>query len=279
MSWTARIWLGLTAVFWVAMSVLLWQSEFSARGRVASAVPPGLVWRKMLTAPDQSTLEIRQGTNRIGSARWRPDVGQELATGARLDENPIEGMVPNLAFYTLDFDGNISLPDWPARTAFSAALKLTTNFTWQTFDVRLRMRPDIYELFVNVPAQTVRLHVDAGADKFDRTFTFAELQDPQRLLREIGGPMLPTMIAALGVPLTTNRLAASSLGLRWEANSDGLVVGGNRLRGYRLHTQILERYKVTLFISPVGEILRAEFPGDIVVVNEQIAALRDRSRP
>ena len=39
--------------------------------------------------------------------RGRPDVGQELATGARLeDEEAVEGMIPDLSHDTLDFDGS-----------------------------------------------------------------------------------------------------------------------------------------------------------------------------
>src|SRR4051812_3989513 len=100
--------LGLTAVFWTVMMVLLWRAEFGSGKPVGASVPAAMVFDKILTAPDSSTMEIRHGTNRIGYCRWRPDVGQEFATGARVEENedPLEGMVRNLAYYTLDVDGN-----------------------------------------------------------------------------------------------------------------------------------------------------------------------------
>ena len=87
--------------------------------------------------------------------------------------------------------------------------------------------------------------------------------------------MLPTMAAALGVPLSTNKLSAAWLGGRWEARSDSMLVGKNRARVYRLQTKLLDRYKMTLFVSPVGEILRAELPGDIVLVHDTLAAMRN----
>lgn len=279
-SWATRLWLALVAAFWCAMTFLLWRSESGPYRQVASAVPPGVVWKKMLTAPDHSTLEIRHGTNRLGYCHWRPDIGQERATGAQLldeDQDPIEGLVPRLAYYTVDVDGNMTIPGFPTRVRFSGGLRLDTNFTWETFEARIRLRPDVYELFASAAEQTVRIHVDAGGDQFDRKFRFSEFRNPQFLLRELGGPMLPAMAGAMGLPLTTNTLSATSLGLRWEARHDFVMVGHNRVRAYRLQTRVLDRYKVALFVSPVGEILRVELPNNIVLVHDQLAGLSSAS--
>jgi len=271
-----RVWIGMVTVFWLAMSTLLWRAEFGARRQVGSSIPAGMVWQKMLTAPDHSTLEIRQHTNRIGYCRWRPDVGQEFATGVILsEEEPVEGMVQRLASYSLDVDGNLSLPDFPTRIRFSLVLKLDTNQLWQTFHARVQMRPDLYELSANATEQTVQLNIDAGGDRLNRKFRFIDFQNPQRLLQEFGGPMLPAMVAAMGVPLSTNSLSAASLGLTWEARNDSILIGRNRVRAYRLQTKLFDRYKITLYVSPVGEVLRGELPGNIVLVNDQLAGLRN----
>ena len=37
----------------------------------------------------------------------------------------------------------------------------------------------------------------------------------------------------------------------------------------------LGRYEVKLYVSPVGEILRAEFPERVVLINEALVALND----
>ncbi len=270
------LWFAVATVFWITMSVWLWRAEFGNR-RQPGSMPPAVVWQKILTAPDTSNLEIRHGTNVIGFCHWRPAIGQEFATGARLadDEEPLEGMVQQLAYYTLDFDGNLTLPDFPTRLRFSFVLRLDTNHVWQTFDAHVTMRPDIYELSVNAAAQTVQVRVDAGGDRLNRKFRFAEFQNPQKLLQDIGGPLFPAMIAAFGVPLSTNKLSAASLGLRWDARNDSLLVGRNRVRAYRLQTKLLDRYRIAFFVSPVGELLRAEFPGNIVLVNDALAGLRD----
>ena len=269
-----RVWLGLVTVFWVAMSVLLWRSEFGSRQQPGSSVPSEMVWRKILSAPDFSQLLIRHRTNTIGSCRWRPDVGQEMATGARMDEEePVEGMIPELSHYTLDLDGYVTLPDFPVRTRFSSLLKLSTNLSWQRFDARAVMRPDSYELSASATEQTVSLRVDAGGDQFNRVFRFSELQNPQKLLLELGGPMLPLLVGSMGLPVATNQISVASLGLDWVARHDWLTIGGNRVRAYRLQARPLGRYRITLYVSPVGEILRAELPGDFVLLNEALSGL------
>lgn len=275
-----RLWIAVVTVFWLAMSVLLWRSEFGHHRPFARTVPAQMVWQKMLTAPDASNLEIRHGTNRVGYGRWRSDVGREIATGALLPEDdPIEGLVPKLAYYTLDFDGNVTLPDFPSRLRFSLALKLDTNRVWQTLDARVVLRPDVYEVSVNAPAETARVHVDAGGDRFDRVFRFTDFQNPTKLLQEFGGPMMPMMAASLGVPLSTNQFSAASLGLHWEARNDFILVGRNRVRAYRLQAKLFDLHRITFFVSPVGEILRAELPGNLILVNDALAGLRNTTHP
>jgi hypothetical protein len=272
----SRATIALISIFWIVMTLALWHSEFGGGRPVGSTVPPGMVWEKVLMAPDSSSLEIRHGTNRAGYCKWRPNVGQEFATGTRMDDNEefLEGMVHELSYYTLDIDGGVELPDIKHRARFVSAIKLDTNRVWQEFSLKVTMRPDVYEIQASAVAQTVRIHVDAGGDKFERTIQWREFQNPQKLLAELGGPALPLMIGAMGIPMpavSTNM--AQALPLRWEANNDTLQLGHSKVRAYRLKGTLLDRYAVTFFISPVGEILRVELPNKIALVNNAIAGL------
>src|SRR5437773_3244856 len=76
-----RFYFPLIALFWVVMNVLLWRAEFGGGNEAASAVSTEVVWQKILTAPDDSTLEISLNGKRIGYCRWVANVGEELATG------------------------------------------------------------------------------------------------------------------------------------------------------------------------------------------------------
>jgi hypothetical protein len=53
----ARVTFFLITVFWVGMNILLWRSEYSSRGS-GVPVPLDLVCRKILTAPDVSSLSV-----------------------------------------------------------------------------------------------------------------------------------------------------------------------------------------------------------------------------
>jgi hypothetical protein len=86
----------------------------------------------------------------------------------------------------------------------------------------------------------------------------------------VGGPLLPALLASGGLPMSTNALARVSLGLTWQARQDWLPAGRTRLRVYRLETRLLDRYRLRVYVSPVGEILRVELPGDILLQHETL---------
>ena len=133
------------------MMGLLWRSEFGHHKGFSSAVPASMVWERILSAPDASALEIRRGSNTIGTCQVRADVGQEFATGARVDdsEEPLEGMVQHLTSYRLDIEGSVAVPDLPQRARFGLMAKLDTNRVWKEFWIKIQVRPDIYEISGN----------------------------------------------------------------------------------------------------------------------------------
>ena len=269
----SRLGFWLVALFWLTMGVLLWRNEFGGGATQGATVPVNMVWKKILTAPDNSSLEIRQGTNHVGVCRWAANVGHEQATGGRATEDQPEGMIENLSSYTLDFDGNISLPELGGRWRFSSNLRLNTNQAWQEFHVRLSQRPDIYEINASAAAEKIQLRADNSDGVTELNYTFADLRNPQKMLRDIGGPMLPGIVAALGVPISTNQTAGLVASLKWEARQDWLQLGSTRVRTYRLRAHLLDRYEVVVHVSPVGEILRVELPGKILLVNDAVGNL------
>src|ERR1700683_643253 len=108
----SRLTFFLIAAFWVAMNFLLWRAEYGSRGGEIS-VPVDLVWRKILTAPDASSLNIFQDGRRTGFCEFSTGVGQEMA---KLDENspPPEGVVAR-AGYQIHLNGSASLGDFTNR--------------------------------------------------------------------------------------------------------------------------------------------------------------------
>src|SRR5574342_757057 len=94
----------LIALFWLTMNVLLWRTEFGGRPGAGSSVPAELVWQKILTAPDSSSLVILLNEKRAGVCHWITGVGEQWSEIG--DENVPSGLPERPAGYRLRVEGN-----------------------------------------------------------------------------------------------------------------------------------------------------------------------------
>jgi hypothetical protein len=269
-----RIYFVLVTMFFITMNVLLWRSEFGARGNTGAPVPAELVWEKVLTSPDNSYLEIRHHGDKVGRAHWAPSIGEELADEMVLSEELLpEGMIQRPTGYMLDFNGTVSL-DHLSRLNFDLTLKLNTNQAWRELTVKVRLKPVFsWELQSSAEKQTVRLSMEEDTQRSEREYTFADLRNPEKIARDLGGPTLSAALAGLGISLPKAAPSTAPAGLKWEARNDRLKIGNNFIRVYRLEARLFDRIKIALFVSPVGEILRMELPDEIVLSNDALTSL------
>jgi hypothetical protein len=268
-----RLFFPLVTLFWVTMNVLLWRSEIGSARQAGSPVPTPVVWDKMLTAPDDSSLQIVYQGRNIGYCRWAPNVGEELATGKTGTEDyELEGRVKKLSGYTVDVDGSVLVGKPPQRLRFNCHANFDTNRFWRQMTVRLTMRPNVLEIRADASAQTLAVRLDSqNSSVWQRTFTFAEMARPESLLGAFGGPLALGWLADAAKdagPAAPKQLA---LGLNWQARNDWLKIGHAEARVYRLEARLLDKYQAVLVLSRVGEILRVELPSDLVLVNEALS--------
>ena len=276
-----KIYFLLVTAFFVTMNVLLWRSEFSARGRFGAPLPPETVWGKVLTSQDISHLEVRHKGVKIGLAHWSATISEAPPeTLPAFEDLPPEGMVKRATGYSLHFDTTVSMDDL-SRLRIDWTLKLTTNQTWQEFTLKLALKPtaSTWEFHASAATETLLFRAKDEEGGREQTFKFSDLQNPEKLARAIGGPLMPTLLAALGVPMTSPpqsespRAANLSLGLAWEARNDWLKLGRNPIRVYRIEARLFDRFRAVFFLSPVGELLRVELPDEIVLMNEALISL------
>jgi hypothetical protein len=266
-----RLYFPVIAVFFVAMNVLLWRAEFGGAGDPGSAVSEEVVWQKILTAPDDSTLEVSWNDRKIGYCRWVANVGEPVASGRTSPEDALpEGMVKQLTGYTVDLDGNIMAGNPPSRVRFALRLGFATNHVWQDLQLRVSLRPDTWEIQSVAAEEKLRLKYEGESGKWSRAFTFDELRDPRALAGELAGPLALPLLAGLAPDAQPRNL---SLGLNWEAYNDWLRIGHTQVRVYRLQARLLDRYRIVAVISRVGEIMRVELPNGIVLFNEALTNL------
>lgn len=253
-------------LFWGVMTFLLWRSEYGG-GEFGTPVPVQTVWERMLTAPDDSALEIRHGRERVGRVTWSPNVGQELATG-KVNDLAAEGQVRQAAYYTIDLDGYLRFPAEDRSVRFSSQARFGTNHQWQLFNLRVAQRPDLWSLAADTTNRTIELSARLDDVEWSQVIGFDELRNPARLLTRMGAPWAAALLAGAlpGGEISPERLAA---GARWEARQDWFELGHTRLRAYRLTWQLTETLRVQLFISRAGEILRADLPDRWTLLNDK----------
>lgn len=252
------------------MNFLLWRSEFGGRNELPSTIPAEKVWEKVLTAPDNSSLNIYYHGKKIGYCTFAASLGQEHATGKVNSEDvDPEGMVEKISSYSLNMEGNAYLSTLTNNLRFNVEIRLSTNQTWQDFIVRASVRPSSWEFQASAAEEKLRIAVDDDSGHWEKKFSFSDLQRPEFVVSEFGNPMALAMLAGLSAQTSsTNRLASLSLGLKWEAHNDMMRFGHSKVRVYRLETKVLDRYKIYIFVSRVGEILWVHFPDELVLSND-----------
>jgi hypothetical protein len=258
------LFLSLTA-FWLIMNVWLWRAEYGASAG-GEPVPVDLVWRKIMTAPDASSLSIFQHGQRSGFCEISTSVEQEMA---RLDDNklPSEG-VGTRAGYQIHLNGNTSLGDFTNRLRFDGWLSFAPDRAWR----ELNLKVSSHEMSVNLQTvatnQTVILEITDGNATVRRVFTFADLQNPDALLRSFTGNPGGGLFAALDLPTLPRNSAALAGQIHWTARRDHLQIGREPVSVYRLETHLLGN-SVVIYTSTLGEILRIEIPGGFTAMLDE----------
>jgi hypothetical protein len=248
--------LGIVA-FWVTMNVLLWRVEFGARGG-DTPVPAPLVWRKILTAPDASSLSVYQKGERMGYCEFSTGVGQQMAT---FDEGkpPTEGFVAHPG-YLLHVAGNVSLGDFTNRLKFDGRLRLDHLHHWEELNLKITSRMAVIEIHSLATNQTAHVKLsNDGVPLLEREVAFTDLQDPGAIVQLLAGNLAGDLFGALD---TAGILPDSSQRIQWDARRTRVKIGGETVPVYRLETSVLG-HALTVDVSTLGEILRIELPGDI----------------
>jgi len=242
--------------FWVAMNVLLWRAEYGPSA--GEPVPVELVWRKILTAPDISSLNIFEDRQKAGFCELATGVEQEMA---QLDENspPPEGIAAR-AGYRFRLDGNVALDNFTNRLRFEGQLKFSAKREWRELELKLDAPDASIEIHSVATNQTATLKITSDGSTISRTFTFTQLQNPNTVLGAFSDS--PGDFDWPELPQTPDALLQS---LHWEARRERLTIGGEPVSVYRLETEWLQN-KIVIYASTLGDILRVELPGGIVAV-------------
>lgn len=263
-----RLTFAAIALFWVTMNVLLWRSEFTKKGEIASEIPAERVWEKVLMSPDSSSLEIRHHKEKVGSCRWVSRVAEETARQAFSEDFQPDQKTEAPGSYILELEGSVMLEKLTNTMRFDLTLKLSPEHTWEEFRLRLSMRPDSWEISADAAEEKAHIIVSDETGGFNQTYTFSELRNPETLLRDFGGPLAVSLVSGLGLSAGKTNRTDLSLGLDWKAYHHQMQFGHSKVRAYRLEAKLLDRFKVFIFVSRIGEILWVHLPDEWVLSND-----------
>jgi len=247
------------AAFWATMNFLLWRAEYSSHGG-GEPVPVELVWRKILTAPDASSLSIYQHGERSGFCEFSTSVETEMA---KLDEDkpPPEGIVAR-AGYQIRLNGNTSLGDFTNRLRFDGRLQFSAKRQWRELNLKVSSHLGTVEIHSVATNENFHLKITGNGLNADTTVRFSDLQNPSALLHSLAGNFGGNFLGGFDLPGLPQDTSALAQNIRWAAHRDRLMIGHDPVSVYRLETQVLQN-KLVIYVSTLGEILRVELPGGI----------------
>ena len=256
----------LVTGFWITMNVLLWQTEFGSR-KNTGAVPVQLVWEKILTAADDSSLTVFHSDKLVGACHLQTQVGEEWSKIG--DDNMPTGRPTKGRGYRLRLDGSVVVPELTNRFRFEGDLKLDKRRNWEDVNARLTMRPYTWEIHSVAADQNIRFKMVGGLAPLDIVLRFSDLRNPAVLGYKLLGPAAGELAAEVGV---LGNAPTMAMGVKWDAREDSLRIGRTLVQVYHLHTKIMDRYEIDAIVSRAGEILRVNLPGEFVLVNDRMAA-------
>jgi hypothetical protein len=268
----SRIFFVAIAVFWVVMDVLLWRSQSASHSKIGSAIPVEVVWNKILTAPDNSSLEIYDHDKKIGFCQWTAIVGNVTQA---LNESLAEDYAPDKKValpsgYALNLDGNTTIMG-ADRARFDLNLRLGADQTWQDFHLSAKMKLMSWDIHAVEATQKIMVKFTGDNGTWQRVLKFSELQHPEALLGEIMGADMPAITGLTGLGLGmapgAGSISNAVATLHWDAHEDWMRFGHSRVQVYRVETRILGQ-PLYLFTSRVGEILWVEGPNKLTLRNE-----------
>lgn len=257
------------ATFWVVMNYMLWRAEISGHGDDLQ-VPPDLVWRKILTAPDSSSMTVYQDSRRMGYCELTTSVEQQMAV-LEEDKLPPEGLAKHPG-YQIHLAGNIALDDFTNRIKFEGRASFNSARKWTDFAVKVSSRTTTVEIHAFATNQVVNLKVFSDSLTFERDITFAQMQDPATLIRTFGGNFAEPLLGAMDLPDLTFTSPDAAQKITWDARRTRVKFGTELVPIYRMETTFLGR-NCTMDVSTLGEVLRVQLPGGFT------AAIDEWSRP
>jgi hypothetical protein len=194
----------------------------------------------------------------MGYCEFSTSVGQEMAT-VDADKPPPEGLIKR-AGYQIHLAGNVALGDFTNRMKFDGRVQFSSTREWREVNLRISSRLTIVEIHSLATNQMVHLKINNTGDLLEKDLSFADLQNPNALVRALLGNTADTLFGMMDLPDLAGTAAAQKM--EWHASRTRVKIGTEAVPIYRIETSLLG-HSVLVDVSTLGEILRVELPGNV----------------
>lgn len=270
---TQRIAFAIITGFWLTMNFLLWRVEYLSRQQTASPVRVERVWQKILTSPDPSALEIYYKGNRIGNCKWVVGAGEEQIRAYVYNEDvSVQKPLPKPTTYTVDLDGNLMLREYKHNIRFYFHATMHSDQTLSNLSVRVNLGNSAVQVNAWAKEELVEIRFEERDYFWARKFKFQDLGNPARLSEITGIPAIGVLMPDLRAIGGTNFLGEASKLIKIESFYDTLTFGNSNIKVYKIEAKFMDRFKAVVYVSRAGEILKAELPEGLLLVNQALVS-------
>lgn len=266
-----KIYFLVALVFFLAMNILLWRSQYGQE-ELALPLPVETVTRRLFSAADDSNLNILHRGAKIGYCRWSPQTLSVIPNRSGSRSAVPDGMISGITGYSMSLDGTVLLKEID-HLRFNVAVELDTNFVWRSFRLRLSLSDWRLEAASIAEENTLQINLNHGDASQRKVYSMDELRDPASLFRRLGGGFLSQLWPITEMADTDTLSREIALGLDWVAYADREKLGDTTFPVYRLQTELLGDYRLRLFVLPSGELLRIALPDEFVLINEKLTGM------
>ncbi len=253
---TARLSFLAIVLFWLTMNGLLWRTEFLQHGNDIE-VPVALVWRKILTAPDASSLSVYHNGERMGYCEFSTSVGQQMAT-IDADNLPPDNITKK-AGYQIHLAGNVSFGDFTNRVKFDGNIKFSNPRAWSELKLKITLHQMVVLLHADATDRILHLKINSDGAVLERDLALDQLNSSGAILQTLLGDAAEPFRDALDLPDLPGTIGDP---MPWSAYRTRVKIGTEPVPIYHVESSLLG-HDVSVDVSTLGEVLRVQLPGKI----------------
>lgn len=263
------------------MNVLLWKWEIGSNKEEGIPVSLSLIWDRILTCPDPSSLILLYDNERIGLVRIIPNIIEAYPTN-KTDEivseaievlEP-EGRVKKIEGYSIELDGFILVEGEPSRLRFNGKVELNESKELKQVIFRCILGRQSWQIELDSIGKEIIYREQIGRHIISQRWSYDQIQRPSRWLKILLPLVAPQLHLSMQFfyneieKLERENTDKASINVLFTAYERWFEVKNARTRGYVIKAEPFEGRMIEMWINRIGEIVRIKIGHQFEMLNE-----------